>query len=906
MIMMRLRFSRSFQVALLATNALVACGPDDSPPSPRPEDDTAGAGGESASPNAGNAGATNEEAGAAGSGGEPELGCCREGVACAAGQAFCAVKCPDSELECAAGEVCQQASDGELDRCSQACDPASRCGEVCCAAGATCSDGACQLADLTISAQAVAAESFGTVEVSADSCEIQEGCFNDSGLRSVVSLSARIENVGDAPFHLGAPWDSPLFYSSPCEDAYVLPNFIRAEVLSAGDEVIADGYLPTSCIADGEGEYRCTLQGLEAGAASDQPKYACNTLDLTGLAAGTYQLRLTVNPDRDFGETDFENNSVVVELEKPDCEGQICGGVCCPSDVDCYEGMCMLPDLRVNQEAIEQTLFIGHETFGEDSCEMSEMCVSGSGRRRLLQFEGRIENWGPGDLAPGEEQNNPLFEFSACHSHYHFLDFTDYRLLAADGSVAAQGHKQSFCLVEMDPVEGATVPAPYGTHPEPGLGGCNHLGAGWADIYGVGTPCQWVDITDVPPGDYTLQVAVNPVGTVSETSIANNIVQVPVQILEDTPCDDVETCGDNIDQDCDNVPDDWDPDCYDGGGDWETIEGNLSCETPYELTGSGQFQVELDGDASSVSPACGGQGGDAFFSFTLEESEVVFASTEYSEFDTVLALYQADCSGEPLVCSDDDCGQAAHLARLLEPGTYVLVAKAKDAEAAGSVRLTFEKTAVTRGSLLEGPGIYAGDTSASEDGVGLSCGFDDGGDCCQPDDPCNWADDGFCDCDNVFGWDDADCGSGGSGGSMGTGGKGAMTLGIVGSGGAAGSTGSAGSAGSGSSGGSGGSSGTGFGSPDDVYFFPACAGTLVQASTCGTSSYDSALAIYTHSIDYPLACSLTDQGVGTNWCSADPNGASVGGMAYDSGAIFVVVDAETTGASGGYQLYVSY
>ena len=133
----------------------------------------------------------------------------------------------------------------------------------------------------------------------------------------------------------------------------------------------------------------------------------------------------------------------------------------------------MLPDLRVSESSAADSLFFTHQTFGENSCELEEMCVSGSGRRRLLQFEGRIENWGPGDLNPGPEHDNPLFEYSACHEHYHFRDFTDYRLLNADGSVAAQGHKQSFCLLNMAQVEGAVTPGPHGVHPPPGETGCN-------------------------------------------------------------------------------------------------------------------------------------------------------------------------------------------------------------------------------------------------------------------------------------------------------------------------------------------------------------------------------------------------------------------------------------------------
>src|SRR5690606_9098872 len=66
--------------------------------------------------------------------------------------------------------------------------------------------------------------------------------------------------------------------------------------------------------------------------------------------------------------------------------------------------------------------------------------------------------------------------------------------------------------------------------------------------------------TDVPAGDYVLQVAVNPLGRVSEVNIDNNIVQVPVYLPEDGPCQE-EVCVDIDDQDCEGSPDRYDSDC---------------------------------------------------------------------------------------------------------------------------------------------------------------------------------------------------------------------------------------------------------------------------------------------------------------------------------------------------------
>ena len=41
--------------------------------------------------------------------------------------------------------------------------------------------------------------------------------------------------------------------------------------------------------------------------------------------------------------------------------------------------------------------------------------------------------------------------------------------------------------------------------------GCSIMGisAGCGDIYGAGLSCQWIDITTVPDGDYTMVVRTN-------------------------------------------------------------------------------------------------------------------------------------------------------------------------------------------------------------------------------------------------------------------------------------------------------------------------------------------------------------------------------------------------------------
>jgi hypothetical protein len=588
----------------------------------------------------------------------PVVTCCEAGSECEPGLAPCALECPDSEVSCAAGDLCAENAEGEVKGCIKECPEARRCEDVCCAEGATCDEeGTCQAADLRITDVSLDPEAFRTVEVSGASCEVQDGCYGDAGKRTIIPFEITVENVGDGPLAIGEPWKSDAFYLSACSSQYRTAGFVTAEVLSPAGDVVAVQNLPTSCIQDPTTEtYRCSLQGLLPGESSAQPSHACDGLDVTGLTPGEYTVRFTVNGARSFAESDFSNNSIEVELEKPECDAHFCGGVCCPEGIECRDGQCMLPDLRANEDAVLRSLVLGKEVFGENSCEIAEMCITGPGKRRLLKFEGRIENLGPGDLDAGPEQNNPLFEFSECHGHYHFLDFTSYRLLTSEGEPAAFGHKQSFCLINMEEVEDYEGPSP-GVHPEPGETGCNYLKAGWADIYGVGTPCQWIDVTDVPPGDYILELAVNPTGKIAETSVANNLVRVPINLPADAPCQEEEICGDIVDQDCDGLSDAEDYDCRDS---------SFCCGDEDRCGLGDNFYCECDGLPAWEHGDChdhggmGGSGGNPDEECCDESDPCNWGWDGICDCDGDFSWDENDCTGGGGECCnyDDPCGWA--------------------------------------------------------------------------------------------------------------------------------------------------------------------------------------------------------------------------------------------------------
>jgi len=175
-----------------------------------------------------------------------------------------------------------------------------------------------------------------------------------------------------------------------------------------------------------------------------------------------------------------------------------------------------LPDLTPDPKRFVSQMEIVDRLFQAGDCEVVEGSVGGIGYRRLLRFDTVLINGGNGDLVVGSptDPNNPyvqqgVFVFSPCHHHYHIKGFSDYQLLNLDGTVAAQGHKQAFCLEDILRYTNDNKSNGYT---------CAFQGitSGWADDYFKQLSGQWIDITGVPEGDYIVHVEINAVRTFSE------------------------------------------------------------------------------------------------------------------------------------------------------------------------------------------------------------------------------------------------------------------------------------------------------------------------------------------------------------------------------------------------------
>ena len=245
---------------------------------------------------------------------------------------------------------------------------------------------------------------------------------------------------------------------------------------STGAEAISDGYLWPDATRLGAPGDRCS-----AGCTSG--RLCCQVSPLNGVADSTKR----------FG---------------------------CLSAVN---GSCPAPDLRVDPGPLA-SYYLEWGTFGAASCAVAEGCVAVSGTRRLLRFPTLTENSGTRDLVLGDPTVSPtLFGYAQCHGHYHFEGYASYRLVRADGVLVAPGRKQSFCLADNLHLSGPQYEPQY--H-------CNYQGitAGWADEYVATLDCQWIDVTNVAPGTYYLEVIVNPAQALFESNYTNNTARVPVTI----------------------------------------------------------------------------------------------------------------------------------------------------------------------------------------------------------------------------------------------------------------------------------------------------------------------------------------------------------------------------------------
>lgn len=259
-----------------------------------------------------------------------------------------------------------------------------------------------------------------------------------------------------------------------------------------------------------------------------------------------------------------------------------------------------LPDLIINSNAVNPVVVV--QSFSSTDCEVVEGCTT-EGSHTLLQFTTETWNIGNADLLLGNPTNNSLFYFSPCHGHYHFDGFAVYNLLDARNNVVVTGRKTAFCLEDV---------LPWNANASPNrIYNCGYQGIqqGWADVYAAGLPCQWIDITGVPPGKYVLQMIVNPFNLLSESRTNNNVVYVPFTIP-----------GQCVPPPNDNFPN----------------AQVLSPNVPQSVL-THNYCASTEMGESRILNVPGGS--SLWYSWTPAVSQFVYITTTGSDIDTLLALH---------------------------------------------------------------------------------------------------------------------------------------------------------------------------------------------------------------------------------------------------------------------------
>jgi hypothetical protein len=355
---------------------------------------------------------------------------------------------------------------------------------------------------------------------------------------------------------------------------------------------------------------------VTATVTAGQPYFI--VVDGYNSSRGNYTL--TVQPPTSCGNGVREGAEECDGADDASCVSGQCSGQC-----TCVPPPSGLPDLR--PEITNWTVALDSTVSAGD---VAEGCAESTSGADLLRFGVRVRNLGTADLYLGNPGcpncatnplatcSNPNFTCSPAegHNHAHYSNYARYELLDPTSQAVVIGHKQGFCLLDSE----CSNPR-YD---------CSNQGisAGCADEYYSSLGCQYLDVTDVPGGAYTLRVTVDPFVRIPELNEGNNVITTSVTLP--------------------------------GGP-----TGPDACASPVVIPADGGVFPGSTSGGSTYSGTCGSSGSspEKVYQWTPSVSgttTIQTCSATGTNFDSVIYMRSGSCaSGSQVGCNDDATGCAA-------------------------------------------------------------------------------------------------------------------------------------------------------------------------------------------------------------------------------------------------------
>jgi YVTN family beta-propeller protein len=570
---------------------------------------------------------------------------CDDDNACTLNDACQGGTCTGAPLVCNDGNACtDDLCDSNLGclhaNNSQPCSDANTCtvGDAC--NGGTCVGGntqtgcaACQaVADIPAQGGIFVGATTGTASSLSASCA-QSNNSPERVFRWVPTTSglATIFTCGT-----GTNFDTIVFLRSTC---------------GAGADLACNDDTPSCPVADGTPNAGFHGSRIAPTVTAGQTYY----IVVDGWNGKKGNFALTVVPPSVCGNNVREG---VEQCDGTDVSG--CPSGQCAADCRCVPPSGGLPDMvpEISDVSIERNATVS-------SGDVAEGCAESTSGVDLLRFSVKSKNQGTADLAlgnPGCPSPCSSFPLAVCadpeyvcspaggHNHPHYSNYARYDLLDTTQQAVVVGHKQGFCL--RDSVACAT---PQYT--------CDNQGvsAGCDDIYSAALGCQYLDITGIPSGNYSLRVTLDPFGRIGELNEGNNIVAFAVAIPSTTtttapvPTTTSTTLAPSTTTSTTLVPG---PTTT-----TTTLPPGGACGSPTVVPAAGGVFNGTTAGTSTLAGTCAQSDNspEKVFQWTPSASgtaTIFTCGASGTNFDTVVYLRQGTCGGTQIACNDDTAGCA--------------------------------------------------------------------------------------------------------------------------------------------------------------------------------------------------------------------------------------------------------